>query len=89
LPTTDGTNGQAIVTNGSGTLSFTTVSGLPSQTGNTDKYLKTDGSTASWSTLPTKLQILTRSATTTDVSLANGYVPVTNRAGSTIQVTLY
>jgi hypothetical protein len=27
LPTTDGTNGQVISTNGSGTLSFTTVSG--------------------------------------------------------------
>ena len=47
-PTADGTNGQVLTTNGSGTLSFTTLNALPSQTGNAGKYLYTDGSTASW-----------------------------------------
>jgi hypothetical protein len=48
LPNADGTNGQVIQTNGSGTLSFASFTGLPSQTGNDGKYLTTDGSTASW-----------------------------------------
>jgi hypothetical protein len=68
--------------------SWVTFSSLPSQTGNNGKFLSTDGSSASWSTIPTKLQILVRAGTTTDVSLANGYLPVTNRAGSTIQVSI-
>ena len=48
LPSADGVNGQVIQTNGSGTLSFASFTGLPSQTGNAGKYLTTDGSTASW-----------------------------------------
>jgi hypothetical protein len=48
LPAADGTNGQALVTNGSGTLSFAAVDALPSQTGNAGKYLSTNGTVASW-----------------------------------------
>lgn len=48
LPNADGTNGQVLQTNGSGTLSFATFSGLPSQTGNAGKYLTTDGTNPSW-----------------------------------------
>jgi hypothetical protein len=48
LPSTDGTNGQLLQTNGSGTLSFVTFSGLPSQTGNAGKFLTTDGVNPSW-----------------------------------------
>ena len=51
LPTADGTNGQALTTNGSGVVSWSTVSSLPSQTGNSGKYLTTDGTTASWNTI--------------------------------------
>ena len=47
-PTADGTSNQVMVTDGSGTLSFTTLSSLPSQTGNAGKYLTTDGTNASW-----------------------------------------
>lgn len=47
-PTADGTNGQVLTTNGSGTLTFTTLNALPSQTGNAGKYLYTNGTTASW-----------------------------------------
>lgn len=49
LPNADGTNGQILQTNGSGTLSFvSSVAGLPSQTGNAGKYLTTDGTNPSW-----------------------------------------
>ena len=54
---TGGTAGQVIQTDGSGGLSFTTSGGLPAQTGNTGKYLTTDGAAASWGTvdaLPTQ-----------------------------------
>ena len=48
---TGGTAGQAIITDGSGGLSFGAVDALPSQSGQTGKFLKTDGSTASWDTV--------------------------------------
>ena len=48
LPTSDGSNGQALTTNGSGTLAFSDVDALPSQSGNSGYYLKTDGTNASW-----------------------------------------
>ena len=48
LPTSDGTSGQALVTNASGTLSFSDVDSLPSQSGNSGKFLTTNGTAASW-----------------------------------------
>ena len=50
---TGGTTGQILQKN-SGTdydFSWTTFTGLPSQSGNNGKYLTTDGSTASWATV--------------------------------------
>lgn len=47
-PAADGTANQVISTNGTGTLSFTTLDALPSQTGQGGKYLFTNGSVASW-----------------------------------------
>ncbi len=41
-------NGSAVSLGGS-----TTISGLPTQSGNTGKYLTTDGTSPSWSTLTT------------------------------------
>jgi len=38
--------------------------------------------------LPTKMVVLKRDATTADVALANGFLPVLNRSGSTINVTV-
>ncbi len=38
--------------------------------------------------LPTKLVVTKRDTTTADVTLANGYLPVLNRSGSTINVTV-
>lgn len=52
---TGGTSGQVLIKNSSTDYdaSWTTFTGLPSQTGNNGKYLTTDGSTASWATIAT------------------------------------
>jgi hypothetical protein len=88
LPTTDGTNGQALTTNSSGVLSFSNVDALPSQTGQSGKFLTTNGTVASWALVPTTLLVENRAGTGVSVSLANGFLPVTNRAGSTINVSV-
>ena len=51
VPTVDGTSGQALVTNGSGSIAFGDVDALPSQTGNSGKYLSTNGTDPSWATV--------------------------------------
>lgn len=51
LPTSDGTSGQALITNASGTISFGDVDSLPSQSGNSGKFLTTNGTAASWATV--------------------------------------
>ena len=51
LPTSDGTSGQALVTDASGTISFGDVDSLPSQSGNSGKFLTTNGTVASWATV--------------------------------------
>lgn len=61
---------------------------FPSQTGNTGKFLQTNGTSTLWSTLPTVLPVLNRSGTTIDVAVANGFLPVLNRAGSTVNVAI-
>ena len=38
--------------------------------------------------LPTKMVVTKRDSTTADVALANGFLPVLNRSGSTINVTV-
>jgi hypothetical protein len=55
LSISDGTSGQVLTTDGAGGFTFTTVSGggtsLPSQTGESGKYLTTDGTNLSWATV--------------------------------------
>lgn len=68
LPTTDGTNGQALKTDGAGNLSFGPVDSLPSQTGNADLFLTTNGSTASWGVAGVKTVLV---ATTANITLSN------------------
>jgi hypothetical protein len=51
LPTTDGTSGQALLTDASGNITFGDVDALPSQTGNSGYYLTTDGTNPSWDNL--------------------------------------
>ena len=50
---TGGTAGQAILTDGSGGLTFGAVDALPSQSGQSGKYLQTDGTNATWETVVT------------------------------------
>ena len=48
---TGGTAGQALITDGSGGISFGTVDALPTQATNVGKFLTTDGTNASWATV--------------------------------------
>jgi hypothetical protein len=48
-----GTNGYVLSTTGTGVQWIAAPSGLPSQTGNSGKYLTTDGSAASWGAITT------------------------------------
>jgi hypothetical protein len=61
----------------------------PSQTSNTGKYLKTDGTNTSWNVLPSYFPVLTNSGSTVNVSVAAGYFPVLTNSGSTTNVTVY
>jgi hypothetical protein len=63
-----------------------TVTGLPSQTGNTGKYLTTDGSSASWGALPTYIPVTNRATSVIQVSVAYGYMPILTRGGTTTNV---
>ena len=51
LPTTDGTSGQALLTDAAGNITFGDVDALPTQTGNSGYYLTTDGTNPSWDNL--------------------------------------
>ena len=82
LGITSGGTGQATAT-----AAFNALA--PSQTSNTGKFLKTDGTNTSWSTLPSSLLILLHSgSSTTSVSVANGILPILNHSGSTINVAV-
>ena len=51
---TGGSVGQALITDGSGGLSFGAVDSLPSQTSQAGKFLKTEGTNESWDTVDHK-----------------------------------
>lgn len=83
LPVSDGTTGQALVTDGAGTIAFGDVDALPSQTGNNGKYLTTDGTVASWNEISAGEFVYTRSnytaiasQTTFNANYDLGYVDV-------------
>ena len=83
VPTSDGTTGQALITDGAGTISFGNVDALPSQTGNAGYYLTTDGTTASWAVvnIPSYTYVRTNftataAQTTFTVAYTAGYVDV-------------
>jgi hypothetical protein len=82
------TNNYAIIGNGTSWTSSALPTSLPSQTSNTGKFLKTDGSAASWELLPTVLPILNRSGASISVSVGNGVLPILNRSGSTVNVAV-
>jgi hypothetical protein len=73
---------------------YTFVAAFPSQTGNAGKYLTTDGSSLSWGTVTagvssfnTRTGAVTLSST--DVTTALGYTPVTQARTLTINGTTY
>jgi len=70
------------------TIASSGGSSLPSQTGNSGKFLKTDGTTASWNVLPTILNVLNRASATISIAVGNGVLAVLNRSGSTINVSV-
>ena len=51
LKITGGSAGQILTTNGLGVLTWSTIDALPTQTGQTGKFLTTDGTDASWTTV--------------------------------------
>ena len=68
---------------------FNNKATLPSQTGNNGKFLSTDGTNTSWSSLPSKLVVLLHDGSSTaNVSVANGILPILNHSGSTINVAV-
>lgn len=86
---TSGTGAMTVnVTNtgGSGTIASWTVapatpSGLPSQSGQSGKFLRTDGSNASWQYATPALNVVTG---TTQTAVADGHYILTNASASTL-----
>ena len=85
-----GLSGYLLTSNGAGVAPSWQAApvSLPSQTSNAGKFLKTDGTVASWSVLPTVLPVLIRAGSTVSVSVGNGLLPILNRAGSTVNVAV-
>ena len=82
----------AVTSGGTGQITATAAFNAlaPSQTSNSGKYLKTDGTNTSWGTLPSSLPVLLfGGVTTTNVSVANGSLPVLLFGGvTTVNVTV-
>ena len=84
---TGGTAGQALITDGSGGISFGAVDSLPTQSGNADKFLKTDGTTATWETVshdPTMGGDM--SGTASNAQIAAGAVGATEIAAGAVGI---
>ena len=64
LNVTDGTNGQALMTDGSGTMTFGDVDSLPAQTSNAGKFLTTDGTDPSWGAVSVSAAAVSNQANT-------------------------
>jgi len=60
FPNDDGDANQYLKTNGSGVLDWDTVDALPSQSGNSGKFLTSNGSAASWAVLDTDANSTTK-----------------------------
>jgi len=84
-----GSNGTILTADSVSTVGFswaTAPSGLPSQTGNGGKYLKTDGSAASWNNVDITISTATGTTYTPAVTDVNKLVQLNNAASITLTV---
>jgi len=99
LPSGDGTNGQVLTTNGSGTLSFASASTVGTlndlsdvtiTSPSADQIIRYNASASQWINvpLPSYLPVTKFDTTTVQVTIANGSIAVTNRAGGTVNVSV-
>lgn len=99
LPSADGTNGQVLTTNGSGTLSFASASTVGTlndlsdvtiTSPSADQIIRYNASASQWINvpLPSYLPVTKFDTTTVQVTIANGSIAVTNRAGGTVNVSV-
>ena len=99
LPSADGTNGQVLTTNGSGTLSFASASTVGTlndlsdvtiTSPSADQIIRYNASATQWINvpLPSYLPVTKFDTTTVQVTIANGSIAVTNRAGGTVNVSV-
>lgn len=99
LPTADGTNGQVLTTDGAGTLSFASASTVGTlndlsdvtiTSPSADQIIRYNASATQWINvpLPSYLPVTKFDTTTVQVTIANGSIAVTNRAGGTVNVSV-
>ena len=84
-----GSNGTVLTADSTATVGFswaTASTGLPSQTGNGGKYLKTDGSTASWANVDITVSTATGTTYTAAVTDVNKLVQLSNANPITVTV---
>jgi len=82
-----GSNGQVLTADSTATLGLNWATGpVPSQTGNSGKYLKTDGSTASWNNVDITISTATGTTYTPAVTDVNKLVQLNNAAAITVTV---
>ena len=84
-----GSNGQVLTADSTATVGFswaTASTGLPSQTGNGGKYLKTDGSAVSWNNVDITISTATGTTYTPAVTDVNKLVQLSNANPITVTV---
>lgn len=85
---TPGTSGNVLTSNGTSWISSTPAVSLPSQTGNIGKYLKTDGTTASWTDTLTAVKLSAYQETVVSVTASTATTTLDMSLGSVFVVTI-